>query len=128
MKHALLFVAICTLLISLPLCAQEGETAKLEITMAKLGKDVVDREIVEETSTFAINDRAYLWLRVTGGPSEPITVIWKFGEKTFSTELSIKASTWRTWANKRLSDPGEWMVTVTDANGNVLKELSFTVQ
>lgn len=128
MKHVLLFVAIYTLLFSLPLCAQEAEAAKLEITMAKLGKDVVDREIVEETSVFNVNDRAYLWLRVIGGPSEPITVIWKFGEKTFSTELSIKASSWRTWAYKTLSDPGEWIVTVTDAKGNVLKELSFTVK
>jgi hypothetical protein len=99
----------------------------LEVSEAKLGKGVQDRQIVDETTTFAVNEKAYLWLRVTGGPGD-INVTWSLGEHSDTIPLSIGGSPWRTWANKTLWQAGEWKATVTDSNGHVLKEIAFQVQ
>jgi len=122
---------LCTLLavIAYSAAAQEQETmSKLTITEAKLGKGVQDREIIDETTTFALNDRVYLWLKVTGGPADSITVTWKTGDQTYSSKLNIGGSSWRTWSYKTAYTAGDWTVTVTDADGNVLKEMSFKVE
>jgi len=105
-----------------------AQESQLKITEAKLGKDVKDRVLVDEDSTFALNERAFLWIRVTGGPSDSITVTWKAGEDIYPTKLNIGGSPWRTWSYKTLAKAGQWTVTVTDAAGNVLKEMSFNVE
>jgi hypothetical protein len=117
------------LILVVPVVAQEGqmEMKKLEVADAKLGKDVQDRKIVDETTTFEVNEKAYLWMRVVGGPSDSITVTWKTGDMSYESKLNIGGSSWRTWANKTLYNAGPWTVTVTDASGTVLKEMSFTV-
>jgi len=99
----------------------------LEVSEAKLGKGVQNRAIVDETTTFAVNEKAYLWLRVTGGPGD-IKVNWSIGDHTDSVALNIGGSPWRTWANKTLWQAGEWKVTVTDGSDKVLKEITFQVQ
>jgi hypothetical protein len=113
-------VAICALI---PLAAR---AQGLEVAEAKLGKGVQDREIVEETATFAVNDKAYLWLRVTGGTGA-VKVTWTNGDFTDSVPLEIGGSPWRTWATKTVWRAGEWKVTVTDSEGNPLKEVTFQV-
>ena len=122
---------LCTLLavIAYGAAAQEQETmSTLTVAEAKLGKGVQDREIVDETTTFALNDRVYLWLKVTGGPADSITVTWKTGDQTYSSKLNIVGSSWRTWSYKTAYTAGDWTVTVTDADGNVLKEMAFKVE
>ncbi|MEP0822743.1 MAG: DUF2914 domain-containing protein [Ignavibacterium sp.] len=122
---------LCTLLavIAYGAAAQEQETmSTLTVADAKLGKGVQDREIVDETTTFALNDRVYLWLKVTGGPADSITVTWKTGDQTYSSKLNIGGSSWRTWSYKTAYTAGDWTVTVTDADGNVLKEMAFKVE
>ena len=99
----------------------------LEVSEAKLGKGVQNREIVDETTTFAVNEKAYLWLRVTGGPGD-IKVTWSIADHSDSVPLKIGGSPWRTWANKTLWQAGEWKATVTDSNDQVLKEITFQVQ
>lgn len=109
--------------------AQEMDTmSALTVAEAKLGKGVQDREIVDDTTTFALNDRVYLWLRVTGGPADSITVTWKTGDQSHSSKLNIGGSPWRTWSYKTAYTAGDWTVTVSDAAGNVLKEMAFTVK
>jgi hypothetical protein len=126
MRHVLSwFTAIALLLAPLAVLSQEEG---LKVAEAKLGKGVQDREITEEASSFALNEKAYLWLRVTGGPSDPIQVTWKTGDHTDSVPLNIGSASWRTWSSKTLWMAGDWTVTVTDAGGQVLQEVSFTVQ
>jgi hypothetical protein len=108
--------------------AQDKPAEGLQVAEAKLGKGVQDRQITEESTAFALNEKAYLWLRVTGGPSDPIKVTWKVGDSTDAVELKIGGNPWRTWSSKTLWKAGEWSVTVTSASGEVLKELTFTVQ
>jgi Protein of unknown function (DUF2914) len=98
------------------------------VTDAKLGRNVVDREVTDETTTFAVGEKAYLWLRVEGGTGETLTVVWKINDLEFPVDLSIGGSPWRTWSTKTLHLPGEWTVTVSDTAGNTLNEATLTVQ
>ena len=98
------------------------------VAEAKLGKGVVDRELTEETSIFALNDTAYLWMRVVEGAGEDVTVTWEHGALSFGVTLSIGSSSWRTWSSKVLYLPGEWSVTVTDSSGATLYQTTMTVQ
>ena len=99
----------------------------LEVADAKLGKGVQNREIVDETAIFAVNEKAHLWLRVTGGPGD-INVNWSIGDHTDIVPLNIGGSSWRTWSSKTVWQAGDWRVTVTGSDGQVLKEITFQVQ
>jgi len=123
MKGLMGLIAAAVLMLSSVVVSAQS----LEISDAKLGKGVQDREIADETTTFAVNEKAYLWLRVTGGPGD-IKVTWSTGDHSDSVPLHIGGSPWRTWANKTLWQAGEWKATVTDSNDQVLKEITFQVQ
>jgi hypothetical protein len=129
MNKGLVCSTIVLLLVGLTLLpAQEKQTKGLKVTEAKLGKDVQNKKIVDTTSTFALNEKAYLWLKLTGGPADSITVTWKTGDQSYPTKLNVGGSFWRTWSYKTLSAAGAWTVTVTDAGGTVLKEMNFEVK
>lgn len=106
--------------------AQGGQSA-IQVE-AKLGKDVVDRELSEEASTFSVGERVYLWMRVTGAAGDSITVTWTHGEHSYDVMLGVGGSPWRTWAYKTAAYPGDWSVSVSDSQGNVLKQMSFKVE
>ncbi|MBI5020764.1 MAG: DUF2914 domain-containing protein [Ignavibacteriales bacterium] len=103
-------------------------TSGIQIIDAKLGKDVKDRTLIDESATFDLNSKIFLWLKVTGGTNQTITVIWKHGDLVHATELNVGGSPWRTWASKTAYTAGDWLVTVTDNTGKVLKEINFKVQ
>lgn len=98
------------------------------VSEAKVGKGIADREITEETSSFALNETAYVWMRIVGGNGETVTVNWSNADQTFDVLLSIGSDSWRTWSSKILHLPGEWTVTVTDAAGATLYQSTLTVQ
>jgi len=108
---------------------QQGQNAGgIQMTDARLGKSIQDRMIADEETSFPVGSKAYLWLNVTGGSGDSITVTWKHGEKTYPTQLFIGGSPWRTWASKTVATIGEWSVSVSDQTGAVLKEMTFTVE
>lgn len=108
--------------------AAEQPAGSLQVADAKLGKGVQDRNIQDEGTSFAVNDKVFLWLKVTGGPADAIKVNWKVGDQTDTVTLKVGGNPWRTWSSKTAFKAGDWAVTVTDANDQVLKELKFTVQ
>jgi hypothetical protein len=110
---------------ALPLAAQ---AQGVQVADAKLGKGVQDHQITEEASSFAVNDKVYLWLKLVGGPAEGVKVNWKLGDKVEPYTLKVGGNPWRTFATKTAYKAGEWTVTVTDAKDQVLKEMKFTVQ
>jgi hypothetical protein len=118
------FTVFATLALLIPALA----FAQNLVTEAKLGRNVIDRQITDETTTFAMGEKAYLWLRVEGGTDETLTVVWKVNDLEFPVELRIGGSPWRTWANKTLHIAGDWTVTVTDTAGNTLNEATLKVQ
>ena len=123
-------ILICLVLNFFPARAQEtaSKAPNLQIVDAKLGTGVQDRMISGEDSSFTLNSKVWLWLKVVGGASDQITIIWKTDNLTHSTTLNIDGSPWRTWATKTVSKAGDWAVSVTDTSGNVLKEMMFKVQ
>ena len=102
--------------------------SEASIAEAKLGTDVVDRELTGETNTFALDQKAFLWMRVTGGEGESITVTWRHGAEEYPVILSIGSNSWRTWSSKVLHQSGEWSVAVTDPAGTTLYETTLNVQ
>jgi len=109
--------------------APQGAAAAggVQVAEAKLGKGVENKEIKDESTTFAVGEKAYLWMKITGGPGD-LKVNWKVGETADTISLNVGASSWRTWSTKTLHKAGDWTVTVTDAAGTTLKELTFKVQ
>jgi hypothetical protein len=110
-----------------PADPQGAAAAGLQVADAKLGKSIENREIKDESSTFAVGEKATLWMKVTGGPGE-VKVNWKVGDVTDTVTLNIGGDPWRTWSTKTLHKAGSWTATVTDAGGATLKEMTFTVQ
>ena len=102
--------------------------SEASIAEAKLGTDVVDRELTGETNLFSLNQKAFLWMRVTGGAGESITVTWRHGADEYPVVLSIGSNTWRTWSSKVLHQSGEWSVAVTDTAGTKIFETTLNVQ
>jgi hypothetical protein len=124
MKKLIPLLALAASALVLPAADAEG----LQVADAKLGKGVQDRNITEEATTFAVNDKVYLWVKLTGSGSDAVKVNWKVGDSTDTVTLKVGGSPWRTWSSKTAWKAGEWTVTVTDASDQVLKELKFTVQ
>jgi hypothetical protein len=75
-----------------------------------------------------VNDKVYLWVKLTGSGSDAVKVNWKVGDNTDTVTLKVGGSPWRTWSSKTAWKAGDWTVTITDASDQVLKELKFTVQ
>jgi hypothetical protein len=117
--------ALIAALVAAPL---PSHAESLQVVDAKLGKGVQDRKITDETSTFAVNEKIYLWLKLSGGPADSVKVNWKHGDKVEPYTLKVGGNPWRTFAAKTARQTGDWTVTVTDANDRVLKEIKFTVQ
>ena len=122
MKKLLKLCALLTLMLPALVSAQNL------VTDIKIGKGIVDRQISDESTTFALGEKAYLWIRAEGGTGETLTVTWSSGDQSFPVTLNIGGSPWRTWANKTLHLAGEWMVTVTDAAGAKLSETKLSVR
>jgi len=124
MKRFLLILLSATIVSAV--WAQDTPAPQLEIT-AKLGTGVEERELVAESTTFVVGDTAYLWMRLAGGPSDPVTVTWSIGEHTYDVELRVGAASWRTWSSKNLWKAGDWAVEVRDAAGTSLFRTDFSV-
>jgi hypothetical protein len=103
-------------------------SAGVQVFEVKLGKAVADRQIADETAEFAVNDKVYLWMKVTGAAGDALKATWKVGNQTYTSDLAVGGSPWRTWCYKTAALAGDWTVTVSDSKGNILKEISFKVK
>ena len=109
-------------------------SAQTELTVAEaaIAPEVVDRTPVGADTTFASDvGRLYCWTRITGAEGETtVHHVWFHGdEERADLELSVGASSWRTWSNKTIMPEwtGDWRVEVRDADGNVLETIRFTI-
>ena len=130
-----ILIVIAFVLASLPALAQEKSmpatkeksASALTVSDAKLGTAVENKQITGEAATFDLNQKVYLWLELKGGPADDVTVTWKNGDKSYQTTLKVGGPTYHTWAYKTAAIAGSWSVAVSDASGNELKRLEFTV-
>jgi len=136
MKRVPYFLFILAILITIPLSqvvpSKAQETASLEVAVAAICSDVVDREPVDVGNSFEVSlGRVYCFTTIIGAhsPTE-ITHVWYFGDiERARVNLAIKASSWRTYSSKRIQrhEIGDWHVDVLDPNGEVLKTLQFKI-
>lgn len=113
---------------------QEMDSTGSVITVeAELATGIQNRDPVGVASTFPSNvDTVYLWTKVLGATdTTSITCVWSYGgEEMASVELPVRSPSWRTWSSKAIMPKwtGTWDVKVLDADGNVLKGLTFTIE
>jgi hypothetical protein len=111
---------------------QAQETDKLEVSVAAICKDVVDREPVDSGISFeATVGKLCCFTKITGAQSPTqVTHVWLFdGTERARVDLAVNAISWRTFSSKVIQEHelGAWRVDVLDAEGNVLKTLEFAV-
>lgn len=133
MKNVVIWVVTFAVVISLSASAfsggqKEAAGTGLQIVDIKLGKAVQDKNIVDETAEFVVNEKVYLWIKTSGGINDSLSVAWKQGNYSYSAKLNIAGSPWRTWTYKTASKAGDWTVTLADNKGTILKVLDFKVK
>jgi hypothetical protein len=110
---------------------QEG--AGFAIARAVLGTGVENREPAGVTAVFpATTEKVYCFLEATNIPKDmEISLTWFHGQKEMrKMNLPLKAgSRWRTYAHKNLGGlKGDWKVEIKDAEGKLLKDLTFKAE
>lgn len=101
----------------------------IEVMKMVLCKDLKDHEPGDEVKDFKVGDVAVGWSQIRSGLGEvTITHRWRHnGDIISDIALPVKSSPYRTWSRKTLADPGSWTWQILNPQGEVLKEVSFTV-
>ena len=130
-KPAILVVLVATFL-GLPVTAVAQNAPSLEVAVAAICQDVVDREPVDAGVSFPASvGTLYCYTKITGAQeATKITHVWYFGAtERARVELDVNSDNWRTWSSKiiQANEIGSWRVDILDAAGTVLKELQFEI-
>ncbi|MBN1847870.1 MAG: DUF2914 domain-containing protein [Deltaproteobacteria bacterium] len=114
-----------------------GQEAKMEepliVEDAVICQDVVDRTPVESGFVFS-NDigKVYCFSRVVGAKTDTqITHNWYFNDvQVASVPLNVRSNNWRTYSSKKVMPEykGNWKVEIVAQDGQVLKQLTFTIE
>ncbi|MFO7569394.1 MAG: DUF2914 domain-containing protein [Smithellaceae bacterium] len=127
-----MIVAFLAMGVAFSACAQD-KTTGFTIQRLVVATGIEDREPVGAADTFpADTPKVYCFLEVVHVEQDTnVTFAWIHeGKEIHRTALVLKAgSRWRTRAEKTLHQAtGHWKVEIRDAEGQVLKEVSFTVE
>jgi hypothetical protein len=111
---------------------QEAGAGSALMVEAQLCTGIEERMPVGATESFDADVvKVYLWCQVTGAADTTVIKhVWSYEGKEMATvELPVKSAAWRTWSYKTILPEwtGNWEVKVLDAEGDVLKAVSFTV-
>lgn len=136
MKRILYYLLVLAILITIPLSpvvsSKAQESASLEVAVAAICNDVVDREPVGAGNTFEVSlGKVYCFTTIIGAhsPTE-VTHVWYFGDiERARVNLAIKAYSWRTYSSKRIQrhEIGDWHVDVLGPGGELLKTIEFKI-
>ena len=110
----------------------EAQAGSLAVERSAIAESVEDREPVGEAASFSADvGEVACFTRIVGAEGEErILHVWRHnGEERAKVALSVRGSAWRTWSTKKILPTwtGSWTVEVQDADGNVLKTLSFVI-
>jgi len=107
----------------------DARAVRLSVPRSGVGTDVVDRHLVGQSDTFAINTRVAFWTVVTGGrPGETIRHVWIHEGKVMGVvDLAVGSSSWRTQTRRTLvpGAEGDWVVEAREPGGRVLARHEF---
>jgi len=109
------------------------EGSGFAITRAVMGTGVDNREPAGVATAFpATTEKVYCFLEAANIPKDmEISLTWFHGQKEMrKVSLPLKAgSRWRTFAHKNLGGlKGDWKVEIKDAEGKLLKDLTFKAE
>ncbi len=109
------------------------EAAALAIARAVVGTGVEKSEPLGAAEKFpASTEKVYCFIEATNIPKDmDVTFVWSLGGKEqFKISLPLKMGPrWRTFALKNLHGmKGDWKVEIKDADGKLLKDVSFKVE
>ena len=118
--------------LSLPLATSAQEAPALEVAVAAIAQDVVDREPVDAAISFtSLVGTLYCFTKIDGAQSPTqISHVWYYGaDERARVALDVNSDSWRTWSSKIIQahEVGSWRVDVIDSAGTVLKELQFEI-
>jgi hypothetical protein len=120
------------ILFLLLLCCLPMTAMALEVSEAVITTQVIDRVPVDAIQTYPASvERLFCFTRVTGAAADTsITHVWYLrGVEMSRIELPVRSSDWRIWSQKTIipGSAGDWKVDVLDAEGKLLKSISFTL-
>ena len=128
-----LTVGICLTAFSLmsnaaPVCAAD----QLKLSTATLCEDVQNRQPQNEGVVFSISSGQIYCYTLFDPVPEKTTIYHNWYSRdtlTSRVKLQLQPPRWTTYSTIQLreSDKGPWRVEITDANGNVLQVLRFSV-
>jgi len=139
--YIFVFTIAASLVMILPAFAQEKakpegppkEKSSFKIARLVVGTGVENKEPVGVAETFpAATEKVYCFLEAIDITEDvEVSFVWFHGQKEmrkFSLPLK-KGSRWRTYAFKNLFGlEGDWKVEIKDAQGNLIKEVTFSVK
>ncbi|WP_305041706.1 DUF2914 domain-containing protein [Geoalkalibacter sp.] len=104
----------------------------LEVVEAVITTDIIDRVPADAVESYSANvEQLHCFTRVLGATEETAIVHVWFHEGTEVTRMTlpVRSSNWRTWSTKTMSPEtaGNWRVEVRDEQGEILKQLSFSL-
>lgn len=114
------FILLLLLGVSIQLPAQQ-------LLNSALAKGVSKNEPTVVTSKYTKGERAYCWIKYTNGViGKSIKVEWHLnGRLIYTSKLSMKYTTARTYSYKTLYQEGIWKAVIKAADGSVLKTMSL---
>ena len=118
--------------------AQDAEPSKpaaavehsgdVKVVKTVLCQAVKDRDPQDAVDAAKVGDVLVGWTQISAAEDTTITHRWlRDGETISDVSLNIKKSpSYRAWSRKTIGSAGNWTWQILDADGNVLKEVSFT--
>ena len=107
----------------------DARAPRLSVARSGVGTDVVDRELVGRSDTFAVCTHVAFWTHVTGGrPGDMVRHVWLHEDRTVGVaDLPVGSPSWRTHSRRTLASgaEGDWVVEVRDVEGRVLARHEF---
>jgi len=125
-------LVLSTIFLYRPAVTEAQEVSSLEVAVAAICQDVIDREPVDAGISFPASvGRLYCFTKIAGAQDQTqVSHVWYYGSNERARiDLNVKSSSWRTFSSKTIQEHeiGSWRVKVLDASGTVLKELQFEI-
>lgn len=133
MKRALLLVVAAAFAVpARPATAQQTNDSTPTVSQLVVATGVTNRAPVGVADHFAPDvGTVYCFMSVEGDVAGgKLYHVWMHGDQQMArVPLTVKGPRWRTWSTKTIVPAwtGTWTVRVEDAQGKVLKSVSFTV-
>jgi hypothetical protein len=118
-------------LVALCICLALAQQAKaMDVTVAEIGKNVVNRELVDPGTTFPVSvGKLYCFNKLENiSSASQVTHVWYYGDtERARVALSVNPPSWRTYSSKIIQphEIGAWRVEILDASGTLLQTVSF---